>query len=84
MRVTVKHSLSKTRNPSEHKIKLENQTGELIQVVGDGWCLVEFEYKIVKKIRVDSKTQFVNERLQWYIHELDFFIKQDLLVTKFQ
>jgi hypothetical protein len=64
MTIQIKNTLNKSRNPTEHKIRLENQVGELIQVVGDGYNLIEF-----KHIKVKGQT------LQWYVHENDFFIK---------
>lgn len=69
MKIKVKQTLTKSRNPKEYKIKLENQIGMLIQVLGDGYNLVRFEqFKIVRKGKSES--------LEWYIHDLDLFLEK--------
>lgn len=69
MKIKVKQVLTKSRNPKEHKIKLENQIGELIQVVGDGFNLIRFnQFTIIRKNK--------KEVLEWYIHDMDFFIQK--------
>lgn len=69
MNIKVKPSLTKSRNPTEHKIRLENQVGEIIQVVGDGFNLIKFnQFTISRKNR--------KEVLEWYIHDADFFLEK--------
>lgn len=62
MKVKVKHELKKSIHPK--RFNIENQEGYCVQVLGDGYCLIEFP-------------QFINgkECLLWYVHENDFFIK---------
>lgn len=78
MLIQVKHLLTKTRNPSEYDITLERQKGELLTVLGDGYCLIEFEDTITKSVKVDSMKIQKKVKLQWYVHEQDFYIPQRL------
>lgn len=73
MTIQVKNILTKTRNPSEHNMKLENKVGEIIQVVGDGYCLIEFND--LKHPGMTKYAGYGAKKLQWYVHENDFFIK---------
>jgi len=76
MRIQLKSILTKTRNPTEHGFKLENVKGEVIQVVGDGYCLVKFDnLEIKKEVKVDRHKVVKFVKLEWYVHETDFFIK---------
>jgi hypothetical protein len=69
MNIKVKEKLIKSRNPSEYKIKLENQVGDIIQILGDGFNLVKFkQFKIRRKLK--------QEYLEWYIHDLDFYLEK--------
>jgi len=77
MRIKVKRQLSKSRNPSEHGIRLQNQTGELIQVVGDGFNLIRFDqFKIKVAVKINSSKKKKLESLEWYVHENDFYIDE--------
>lgn len=67
MKIIINSKLVKSRNPTEHKIKLENQSGEIIQVVGDGYNLILFkQFKITRKKK--------SEYLEWYVHDTDFHL----------
>lgn len=75
MHIKVKSQLSKSRNPTEYGLKLENQIGEEIQVLGDGYSLIrfaQFEIKVQVKINSTKKTQL--QPLEWYVHDNDFII----------
>lgn len=65
MNVQVKEKLTKTTE-CKH-LDLRNKQGYCVQVLGDGYCLIEFD----KTVRRKYKTR----KLQWYVHENDFFIK---------
>lgn len=67
MKIIINSKLVKSRNPTEHKIKLENQSGEIIQVVGDGYNLILF-----KQFKITSKNK--SEYLEWYVHDTDFHL----------
>lgn len=74
MTIQVKHELTKSRNPTEYDMRLENRKGEIVHSSYDGYYLIEFELKIKKIIKVDRKKIVKNVKLQWYVHENDFFI----------
>jgi hypothetical protein len=57
----------KSRNPLEHGIVLNGKIGYVIQVVGDGYCLIDFPQFIVKR-------KFKMETLEWYVHETDLYL----------
>lgn len=61
MRVKIKKELKHSLSPPKHRIV--NQIGEIVQVVGDGYCLIEFY-------------QFMDGKycLQWYVNDTDFYI----------
>lgn len=60
MKIQIKPQLTKTKQPTS--TDLRNKIGECVQVLGDGFCLVEFDVK--------------GRKLHWYIYDTDFFIKQ--------
>lgn len=55
------HSMSNQCN------EVRNQIGYIIQILGDGFCLIEFPQYIVKR-------KFKMEIMEWYIHELDLYL----------
>jgi len=63
MTVQINNKLLKSRNPIEHELRLENQIGKVVQCVGDGYNLIEFE-----SLKIKNK----KKRLQWYVHVEDF------------
>ncbi len=65
MRLQVKHTLTKT---TEYKENIRNETGYCTQVVGDGYCLIQFD-------NIYKHTKHGKKNLLWYVHENDFFIK---------
>lgn len=67
MTVQVNSRLLKSRNPTEHKLKIENQIGLVIQRLDDGYNLIRFH-----GLRIKEKKRLVN--LEWYVHETDFKI----------
>lgn len=73
--VKVNEVLTKSRNPTEHGFRLENQVGELKQILPhDPYRLIKFDnLKIQKKIKVNNKTQWVMDGIYWYLHEDDFY-----------
>lgn len=42
MIIRVKSNLTKSRNPTEHKMKLEGKKGKIVHVLPDGYCLIDF------------------------------------------
>jgi hypothetical protein len=82
MTIQVNSKLTKSRNPVEHGYYLENKIGNVIQLVGDGWCLVEFAIRVearridrVKRNRFGEPNKRTKDCLQWYVHDTDFFLK---------
>lgn len=74
--IEVKSELTKSRNPEEYEIRLENQIGEIIQILGDGYCLIEFsQFKIKMPVKKKSVKTWQFTSLMWYVHEDDFFSK---------
>jgi hypothetical protein len=72
MTIKVNHTLTKTRNPEEYGFKLQDQKGEVVHVLDDGFFLIQFkQFTIQKKITVNKKTQWVKSELQWYVHQND-------------
>jgi hypothetical protein len=75
MIVQVKNQLTKGRNPSEHGLKLENQQGEVIHMVGDGYVLIRFEqFKIRQQKKINSQKIALTIALEWYVHDTDFYL----------
>jgi hypothetical protein len=79
MKVQIKKKLTKSRNPKEHRLYLAGMIGECIQVVGDGWCLIEFSMLVnarrinkVKRNKYGDINKRTKDYLQWYVHENDF------------
>lgn len=67
MCIKVKSELKKSRNPSELGIRLENETGELVTILGDGYNLVRFH-----EFEINVQGSKKKEPLEWYLHENDF------------
>jgi hypothetical protein len=67
MEVKVKHELKRSLNNGQHDLR--NKTGYLLEILEDGYGLLEFSDIIVTR-------KFRSEILQWYIHETDFYIKR--------
>lgn len=77
MTVQIKDTLKLTRNPTEYDFKLQNRTGTLLQVVGDGWCRIEFEGLFIRIFYKEKKRRMSKlVHLEWYVHEQDFYISQ--------
>jgi hypothetical protein len=67
----INNHLNKSRNPLEYDVVLHNKIGKLIHDQLDGYLLLEFDIKVKKQIKVNSKTFYSTVNLQWYIHNLD-------------
>lgn len=75
MTIQVNSRLTKSRNPSEHDYKLENQKGEIVHRLNDGFNLIRFDqFKIKEMKRIDNKKKWVEVSLEWYIHDDDLKI----------
>lgn len=73
MTIQVNNKLTKSRNPTEHGFKLENQKGVIVHTIDDGYNLIKFsQFKIKRLIRVDRKKTMKFVPLEWYVHENDF------------
>lgn len=78
MTIQIKGSLTKSRNPKEYNVTITNEVGTIIQVLGDGYCLIKFDqFKVAKKTRLNGGVKFVDVPLEWYVHEIDFYLKQN-------
>jgi hypothetical protein len=75
MYYTVNNHLIRSRNPIEYNVILHNKTGKLIQDQEDGFLLLEFDIKVKKQIKLESKTFYKMSNLQWYIHKSDLNIR---------
>lgn len=76
MNIQIRSTLTKTRNPKEHGFKIEGHRGELIQSLDDGYHLIKFDqFSIKKQVKIDSKTTWKFEALEWYVHEADFHLQ---------
>lgn len=64
-RILVNKSLSLSRQPTEHKLDIRNQIGEIVHKIDDGYWLIKFPDLI---ITVERKKY---EPLQWYVHKTD-------------
>jgi len=65
--ITVKPILTKSRQPTEHEIDISGRQGYLLQKVGDGFYLIEFQ----KKIAIQKGSVKKYRLLQWYVHKDD-------------
>lgn len=75
MEIQVKDTLTRSRNPTEYKIRLENKIGNIVHVLPDGYNLIKFkEFNFRVKHKEGKKTVWRYEPLQWYIHETDFYL----------
>lgn len=72
--IQVNTTLTKSRNPSEHGFKLENQKGSIVHTLPhDPFVLILFDqFKIRKKIMLNKKTKWIMAGLEWYVHQEDF------------
>lgn len=71
--VQIHSTLSKSRNPTEHGFRLQNEIGTIIQSLEDGYCLIKFEkFQIKKKVSENRKTKWIFYPLEWYLHKDDF------------
>lgn len=74
--ITVNAILTKTRNPTEYDFRLENEIGEIVHQLDDGYTLVKFNGLLIKRmVRVEGRKMWKLVNLEWYVHENDFFIK---------
>lgn len=75
MKIQVKDMLTKSRNPSEYELRIENKKGDIVDNLNDGYYLIEFRDLLLKKIvKFDRKKSIKLVHLQWYVHENDFLI----------
>lgn len=76
MVIQVNSKLTKTLTPKEYNVSIEKKYGDVIQVVGDGYNLIEFhKIEVTQKVTTkDRKRIFVKKKLQWYVHDNDFSI----------
>lgn len=75
MTIQVNSKLTKSRNPVEHEYRLENQKGEVVHRLDDGYNLIRFkQFKIKEQKRVDNQKKWVLVPLDWYVHNEDLKI----------
>lgn len=75
MTIQVNNRLTKSRNPSEHEFTLENETGEVVHKLDDGYNLIRFsQFQIKEQKRVDNQKKWMLVPLDWYIHNEDLKI----------
>lgn len=75
MTIQVNNMLTKSRNPSEHEFTLENETGEVVHRLDDGYNLIRFRQFYLRELRrVDKKKKWMLVPLDWYIHNEDLKI----------
>lgn len=80
MVIQVNSTLTKSREPIEHGISIKGRHGTIVHILGDGYNLIEFFKLVIKKkkgiVTQDGKkkTIYVEEKLQWYVHDLDLSI----------
>lgn len=74
MAIQVNSTLTKSRNPTEHGFKLENQKGSVVHLLPDDpFVLIKFDqFKIQRRRKQYNKTVMVMEGIEWYVHEDDF------------
>lgn len=69
MTIQVNSILTKSRNPTEHGFKLEGEKGNIVQILPDGFNLVEFkQFNIQKKMKFGKIKKTRMAPLQWYIN----------------
>lgn len=75
--IQVNPTLTKSRNPTEHGFRLENQTGSIVhRLPHDPYVLIRFDqFKIRKKIMENKRTKWIIAGIEWYLHEDDFIKK---------
>jgi hypothetical protein len=71
MYYTVNSNLIWSRNPIEYDVILHNKIGKFIHDQKDGFILLEFDIKVKKQVKVNSKTFYKIVNLQWYIYKSD-------------
>lgn len=82
MVIQVNSVLIKSREPNEHGLSIKERHGRIIHVTGDGYNLIEFFKLMIKKKKNiltpegKKKSIYVEERLQWYVHDLDLSIAE--------
>lgn len=79
MVIQVNANLKRTLIPKEHNVSITNKYGDIIQIVGDGYNLVEFhKIEVIQKVTTkDRKRIFVKRKLQWHVHDIDFSIAEN-------
>lgn len=68
LRVTVAKELTKSREPSELGLKITGEKGRIVQVLDDGYRLIEFE-NLKDPQAIYKKKQYSS--LKWYVHKDD-------------
>lgn len=82
MTIQVKHELTKSLNPDKYEMDIRGKTGDIIQMLNDGYCLIEFHDLLLKVVYKEKKRKlFKLAKLQWYVHEQDFVIHQTKTYT---
>lgn len=72
--VKVNTVLTKSRNPTEHGLSLEDEIGTIVhRLPHDPYVLIRFDqFKVLKKIKQDYKTRWIMAGIEWYVHMEDF------------
>lgn len=77
IKVRINGILTKSRNPNEYRIRLENQAGVVSHVLPyDPYRLIKFpQFRIQKEVEVGKRIFKKKPRaLEWYIHKDDMSV----------
>lgn len=73
MTIQVNNTLTKSLTPDEYGHRIENQNGDIVHNLDDGYSLIRFnKLSIKKKIKVNKVTKWIITQLEWYVHRDDF------------